>query len=78
MFGLAGGDRGALRPKTIIAIVVVSVFLLFVIQNSADVDIRFLFWKLTVSRVLLLSGSLGVGVLIGFLIGWDHFGKRKA
>jgi len=33
------------------------------------VDVRFLFWKLSMSRALMLLGTFGVGVLTGWLAG---------
>ena len=69
-------EHGKISPPAIAAIVLIFLFLLFLVQNSATVDISFLFWKLTMSRVILLFGSLAIGVIIGFLAGWEIFGKK--
>jgi len=57
--------------------VLLAVFLIFVIQNTQVVEIKFLFWKMSLSRVILLLGTLFIGVLVGLIIGWEAFKKRK-
>lgn len=69
--------KGAVGPKTIIALVFLSIFMIFILQNTEVVDIQFLFWKLSLSRVILLLGSLFIGVLAGLLIGWEMTAKNK-
>ncbi len=69
--------KGVVSAKAVTAMVIFILFLLFLLQNSSDVDIRFLFWKVTMSRILLLLGSLVVGSVIGILIGWEWFGRNK-
>jgi uncharacterized integral membrane protein len=36
-------------------------------QNTRVVEVRFLFWKLEMSRSILLFGVLGVGAVLGWL-----------
>ena len=69
--------RGAASYKMIIAIVLLGIFTIFIIQNTVIVEIQFLFWKLTLSRVILLFGSLLTGILIGLFIGWETAVKKK-
>jgi len=52
--------------KTLIAIILVVLAAIFTVQNAAVVSIQFLFWKLEVSRVLMVILLLG----IGFALGW--------
>lgn len=67
---------GKTSATTIIALIIFIVFLLFLLQNVTTVDIRFLIWKVSMSRVFLLLGSLIVGCIIGILIGWELFRKK--
>lgn len=67
---------GKAQFKVVLIITIVILFTVFVLQNTAVVEIRLLFWELTVSRVLMLVGALAVGCLIGLLIGMDVL-KRK-
>jgi uncharacterized integral membrane protein len=41
------------------------------------VEISFLFWQISLSRVILLLGSLFSGVLIGLFIGWEAASTKK-
>ena len=40
----------------------------FVLQNTTVVEVRLLFWKLEMSRSVLLLGVLGSGLAIGWLL----------
>jgi putative membrane protein len=74
---MKSNNKGVASGKTVFALVIFILFLLFLLQNAADVDIRFLFWKITMSRILLLLGSLTTGTVIGVLVGWEWFGRNK-
>lgn len=63
--------------RAILAMAFLLVFTVFVLQNTEIVDITFLFWRFSVSRVLLLVGAVAVGCLVGIFIGWETFGKRR-
>ena len=65
------GSGDEIGINTIIIIVLLSVFTIFILQNTDVVEIRLLLWKVSLSRVVLLLGSLFMGVLIGLLIGWE-------
>ncbi len=56
-----------MKFKTILAILFAAVIVVFSLQNSEVTDVKFLFWKLSMSRVLIILGSFGVGVLVGIL-----------
>jgi len=49
-----------------LGVIFVAAVLVFAVQNTAVVDIRFLVWELSVSRALILLVSL----LAGLLLGW--------
>ncbi len=69
--------NGAVGSKTIVIIVLLSIFTVFILQNTQVVEIQFLFWKISLSRVVLLIGALLTGVLIGLFIGWEAKAKSK-
>lgn len=69
--------KGSVGPKTIIALVFLSIFTVFILQNTEVVDIRFFFWHVSLSRVILLLGSLIIGMLIGLFIGWEAAVHKK-
>jgi uncharacterized integral membrane protein len=66
-----------MKTKTVIAIILLGIFTVFIMQNTMTVEIRFLIWKLTLSRVVLLLGALFTGILIGLFIGWEASARKK-
>ncbi len=52
--------------KVVAAIVLLVLLVIFSIQNTQPVDVRFLLWTVSTSAVL----SILVSFLIGFLVGW--------
>jgi len=54
--------------KLISVFTLLGLILLFTLQNSAVVELRFLFWKLAMSRALLVFMILAIGMMIGWLI----------
>ena len=56
-------------------LVIASLVLVFVLQNTQVVDIRLLFWKVSMSRALVLLATFGVGLLMGWLL--KALPKRK-
>ena len=54
--------------KTFLIILFITVVVIFSIQNVEITDVKFLFWKLSISRVLVILGSFGIGVLVGILV----------
>ena len=57
-----------MKLKTALAIVFASLVIIFSLQNAEVTDVKFLFWKLSISRVLIILGSFVVGVVVGVLI----------
>ena len=66
-----------MRVRTVIIIVLLMLSLTLVAQNTQVVSFKLWFWDLTMSRVLLLAGSLGVGVIIGLLLGRPWKRQKK-
>jgi uncharacterized integral membrane protein len=65
------------RLKPIVVITLSLLLTAFILQNMGIVEIKFLFWKFGLSRALLILGPFAMGILIGFLVGWEMFGKRR-
>ena len=57
-----------MRFKTVLAILFATVIIIFSIQNAEVTDVKFLFWKLSMSRVLIILGSFVFGVMVGLLV----------
>ena len=55
--------------KGILVLIFIALTLIFIFQNSEMVEIKFLFWSMSVSRALMLAGTLFVGIISGWLTG---------
>jgi len=58
-----------MKPKNIALICLGVLFLVVLLQNTQVVNIRFLFWKLSMSRIILLPIVMLIGFVIGFFVG---------
>ncbi len=54
--------------KLISVFALIGMIVLFTVQNYEVVELQFLFWKLAMSRALMLFMVLVVGVTIGWLL----------
>lgn len=54
--------------KRYLAIIALILLLVFIVQNVTVVDIRFLFWQLSVSRAIMFFILLAIGIVIGWLL----------
>jgi putative membrane protein len=54
--------------RNIIFICLVGVVVIFVLQNTQVVEVRFLFWTISMSRALMLFGTLAIGLVGGWLV----------
>lgn len=50
---------------------------IFIVQNAAVVDLRFLFWTLSLSRSLMFVFLVLIGILIGWLLRGHMLKKNK-
>lgn len=57
-----------MKTKTIIALLFISLIIIFSLQNAEITDVKFLFWKLSISRILVILGSFVIGILVGILV----------
>ena len=44
------------------------ILVIFILQNMTVVDVRFLFWHLSVSRAIMIFILLAIGIVIGWLL----------
>lgn len=54
--------------KLILTLILAGFAVLFIVQNVVVVEIRFLFWTISMSRSLLMFFLLAIGVIIGWLM----------
>ena len=65
-----------MRPKVIVGLVLLVLFVVVVAQNTATVTYRFLFWTLSMSQVILFPLAALIGFLLGFIVG--SLSRRQA
>jgi len=56
------------QTKLIVTLVLVGLAVLFIVQNASVVEIRFLFWKMSMSRALFMFFMLAVGIVSGWIL----------
>ncbi len=54
--------------KLVFSLVLTGLVALFVSQNVAIVEIRFMFWQVSMSRSLLIFFLLAIGIMVGWLM----------
>ncbi len=58
-----------MRLKSISLIILGILFFVVLLQNTQVVSFRFLFWELSMSRIILLPLVMVTGFIIGFFTG---------
>jgi uncharacterized integral membrane protein len=67
-----------MHAKWVIAIVLLVLIALFTAQNYEVVEVRFLFWRLEMSRALLVPGVFALGVAIGWMLSsYGHLSRKR-
>lgn len=66
-----------MNMKRVATIVCGLLYVVFVIQNTQVVEVRFLFWNTQVSRALILAGTFMLGFISGQLWSWIRRKKEE-
>ncbi len=71
-------NRGrAMNGKWVVGIVLLIFVVIFTLQNSAAISIKFLLWQFSISRVLMIFILLAVGFVLGAILGTIDRGHSK-
>ena len=62
--------------RNIVFICLIGLVIIFVLQNTQVVEVRFLFWTISMSRALILFSTLAIGLIAGWLLALPK--RRKA
>jgi uncharacterized integral membrane protein len=57
-----------MRPKFIVVLVIITLFLIILIQNTQVVTLRLFFWKVGMSQIILIPLTMAIGIVIGFIV----------
>jgi putative membrane protein len=63
--------------KIILSVILAGLVLLFIFQNFTIINIRFLFWTLSISRSLLMFLLFLMGLILGWLLHSYSIHSRK-
>jgi len=57
-----------MKPKTIIILVLIVLFLILLIQNTKVVEFKIYFWTISMSRIIIYPAILIIGFIIGYFM----------
>lgn len=63
-----------MKPKVIVSLIVLLLAVIILFQNTQTVTLRFLFWQVSMSQVILMVLTLLIGFSLGYLA--TKFGKK--
>ncbi len=64
------------KVKVILGLALLLLLVVFILENTEVVALRFLWWEFAMSRVLMFLLIFAVGLLAGFLLGSYKRGRR--
>ncbi len=56
-----------MNVKMYFSLILLLLIVIFTVQNAAVVTVNFLFWKLEISRALLIFFVLIIGIIVGWI-----------
>jgi len=56
-----------MKPKIIIITMVILTLMILLLQNTQVVTVRLFFWQVSMSQIILISLTLLIGFVIGFI-----------
>jgi putative membrane protein len=65
-----------MNMKAYIGLALSLLVVVFIVQNATVVEIQLLFWKVSMSRALMIFFVLAIGIVIGWITA-GHFSKRQ-
>jgi len=65
-----------MRPKFIVVLVLIALFLIILIQNIQPVTLRLFFWKVGMPQIILIPLTMAIGFVVGFIVS-KVTGKQK-
>ncbi len=57
-----------MKTKALIVLILLILLAIILVQNAKEVEYRIFFWKITMSRVVLVPLAVVVGFLFGYFI----------
>jgi len=66
-----------MQLKNIVVLIIVVSFLIVILQNTQIVTLRLFFWKISMSRIILLVLTLLIGFALGYAVAGISAGRPK-
>ena len=66
-----------MRPKFIVVLVLIALFLIILIQNIQPVTLQLFFWKVGVSQIILIPLIMAIGFVVGLVVSKVTGNQRK-
>jgi len=66
-----------MRPKFIVVLVLIALFLIILIQNIQPVTLRLFFWKVGMPQIILIPLTMAIGFVVGFIVSKVTGNKTK-
>ncbi len=66
-----------MKPKIIVVLVLIALFVIVLIQNTQVVTLRLFFWKIGMSQIILIPLTMVIGFVVGFLVSKVIGDRRK-
>ena len=66
-----------MRPKFIIVLVLITLFLIILIQNIQPVTLQLFFWKVGMPQIILIPLIMAIGFVVGFVVSKVTGKQRK-
>ncbi|MBN2398365.1 MAG: LapA family protein [Deltaproteobacteria bacterium] len=57
-----------MNAKLVVCLILAGLVVLFIVQNVTVIEVRFLFWTLSMSRALLMFFILAIGIIVGWFL----------
>jgi len=57
-----------MKPKLIVVLVLIALFLIVLIQNTQVVTLRLFFWKIGISQIILIPLTMLIGFVAGYIV----------
>jgi len=66
-----------MKAKTIITLVLVVLLLIVLIQNTQVISLHLLFWKISMSQIILIFLTLLIGLIAGYIVAKMTGGRQS-
>jgi len=57
-----------MKQKTIIILILLVLAIVILVQNTQVVEVQIFFWKIAMSRIIMITFALIVGFVIGYFV----------